>query len=222
MCLKANIAHKTQLNHLTFISDDPVEIARGKLERALKAAQALTNIEQELGLNPSSIENKTAKLESDLKGEEKAIKKIEGKTHDASKKGEFVKLEKDVDDDMNNAQNILKLIVNLEAAKFLAKQRAQDDLEKAEKRKLASSPPMILGPPVAYPPPTSGYFGGVQQPAYQPMIQSYIAGYQPQMYQGISAPSMASSPNSMLSTTVPPYQPAYQDELELQRINSGK
>lgn len=199
-----------------------MEIARGKLERALKAAQALTNIEKELGLNPSTIENKTAKLESELKGEEKTFKQMEDKTHNASKKAEFVKLEKDVDDDMNNAQNILKLIVNLEAAKFLAKQRAQDDLEKAEKRKLGSSPPMILGQPVAYPPPTSGYFGGVQQPAYQPMVQSYIAGYQPQMYQGMGALSMASSPNSMLPTAVSPYQSAYQDDLELQRINSSE
>ncbi|XP_068762673.1 uncharacterized protein [Montipora capricornis] len=213
------------------LQDDPVEMAREKLERAIKAAQALTSIEQELGLNPSTIENKTTNLESVLKSEEKTFKKMADESQDATKKTKFIKLEKDADDDMNKAENILKLIVNLEAAKFLAKQRAQDNLEEAEKRKLASSPPAILGQPVAYSvPQTVGYFGRVQQPVYQPMLQSYMAGYQPPTFQGMTSPSIASAPSTMLSpsdlasptSTVPPYQPAYQDEREIQSINAIK
>lgn len=181
-------------------ADDPVEMAREKLERAIKAAQALTGIEQELGLNPSTIENKTTNLESELKSEEKTFKKMADESQDATKKTKFIKLEKDADDDMNKAENILKLIVNLEAAKFLAKQRAQDNLEEAEKRKLASSPPVILGQPVTYSvPQTVGYFGGVQQPVYQPMLQSYMADYQPPTFQDMTSPSMASAPSTMLS-----------------------
>lgn len=208
-----------------------MEIAREKLQRAIKAAQALSGMEKELGLNPSTIEDKTSRLETELKGEEKNFKKLADEAQDPTKKAKFVKLEKDADNDVNKAENILKLIVKLEAAKYLAKERAQEEFDKAQKRKLASMPPtMILGQPASYPPHAAGYFEGVQQPAYQPMIPSSTASYQPQMFQGMSPPSLASPPNTMLSpvslagptNVVPPYQPVYQDNTEIQRINASE
>lgn len=208
--------------------DDPVEIAREKLQRAVKAAQALSGIEKELGLEPSTIENKTAKLETELHSEEKNFKKLADEAQDPAKRAKFNKFEKDADEDVKKAENILKLIVKLEAAKYLAKERAQEDLEKAEKRKMASMPQAVLGQPLSYPPQVAGYLGGIQQPVYQPAMQSYTASYQPQMFQGTS-PNMASAPNSMLSpsrltvpsTTAPVYQPTYQDNAEIQKISSS-
>ena len=196
--------------------DDPVEIAREKLQRAVKAAQALSGIEKELGLEPSTIENKTAKLETELHSEEKNFKKLADEAQDPAKRAKFNKFEKDADEDVKKAENILKLIVKLEAAKYLAKERAQEDLEKAEKRKMASMPQV------------AGYLGGIQQPVYQPAMQSYTASYQPQMFQGTS-PNMASAPNSMLSpsrltvpsATAPVYQPTYPDNAEIQKISSS-
>lgn len=131
---------------------------------------------------------------------------------------------------MNKAENILKLIVKLEAAKFLAKERAQKDLEEAEKRKLASNPAMILRQPPSYPLQAAGYYGGVQQPTYQPIMQSYTTNYPTQMFQGIRPPSMTFAPSAMLSpasfggqvSTTPPYQPASQDDMEIQRINASE
>lgn len=177
-----------------------------------------------------TVENKTANLESELKNEEKNFKKLADGVQDPTKKAKFVKLEKDADEDVNKAENILKLIVKLEAAKYLAKERAQEDLQKAERRKLASTPPMIYGQPLSYPPQAAGYFGGVQQPAYQPMIQSYTTSYQPQMFQGMSPPSIASAPSTILSpasmagqtSAAPSYQPSYQDDTEIQRINASE
>lgn len=208
--------------------DDPVEIAREKLQRAVKAAQALSSIEKELGLEPSTIENKTAKLETELHSEEKNFKKLADEAQDPAKRAKFNKFEKDADEDVKKAENILKLIVKLEAAKYLAKERAQEDLEKAEKRKMASMPQAVLGQPLSYPPQVADYLGGIQQPVYQPAMQSYTASYQPQMFQGTS-PNMASAPNSMLSpsrltvpsATAPVYQPTYPDNAEIQKISSS-
>ena len=213
--------------HSLFV-DDPVEIAREKLQRAVKAAEALSGMEKELGLEPSTIESKTSKLETELQGEEKNFKKLADETQDPAKRVKFNKFEKDADEDVKKAENILKLIVKLEAAKYLAKERAQEDLEKAEKRKMASKPQSVLGQPLSYPPQVAGYLGGIQQPVYQPAMQSYTASYQPQMFQGTS-PSMASAPNSMLPPasltvspkTAPVYRPTYPDNAEIQKINSS-
>ena len=214
---------------LYFSVEDPVEIAREKLQRAIKAAQALSGIEKELGLNPATIENKTSKLETELKSEETNFKKLADETQDQQKKAKFVKLEKDADDDVNKAENILKLIVKLEAAKFLANERAKQDLAKAQKRKMAFMPTAILGQPLSYPSQPAGYFGGIQQPIYQPPMQSYTASFQPQMFQGMS-PSMTSVPSNTLfpagiagpTNVAPPYQPGYQDNAEIQSINASK
>lgn len=210
-------------------SDDPEVIAREKLQRAIKAAQALTKIENQLGLGPSTIENKTEKLEKQLKDEEKNFKKLADQTEDKDKKQKFEKLEKVADEDVNEADSILKFIVKLEAAKYLAKERAAEELEAAQKNKIASSPQMFLGPPLAFPPQpqVAGYFGGATQPAYQPMMPSYTASYPPQMFQGMSPPSMAFAPSSAPSPVslagLTPYQPSYQDNAaELQRIKESE
>ena len=129
---------------------------------------------------------------------------------------------------MNEAESILKLIVKLEAAKYLAKERAQEELDTAQKNKIASTPQMVLGQQFPYPPQAPGYFGGMSQPAYQPMMPTYTASYPPQMYQGMSSPSVGSAP-SVLSpasfagptNAAPPYQPGYQGNTELQSINPG-
>ena len=175
-------------------------------------------------MNPSIIENKTTKLESELKNEEKNFKKLADDAQDKPKKRKFVKLEKEADDDVHTAENILKLIVKLEAAKYLAKERAQEDLDKAQKRKLASMPPVMVGQPLLFPPQDNGYFGGVQQPAYQPVIPPYTASYQPQMFQGMSPPSTVLSPASLAAPTnaAPQFQTAYKDNMEIQRINASE
>lgn len=209
-------------------ADDPEVIAREKLQRAIKAAQALTNIENQLGLGPSTIENKTEKLEKQLKDEEKNFKKLADQTEDNNKRQKFVKLEKVADEDVNEAESILKFIVKLEAAKYLAKERAHEELETAQKNKIVSNPHMFLGPPLAFPPQpqVAGYFGGVSQPAYQPVMPSYTPSYPPQMFQGMSPPSMAAAPSSVLSpvslAAQAPYQPSYQDNAELQKINASE
>ena len=130
---------------------------------------------------------------------------------------------------MNEAESILKLIVKLEAAKYLAKERAQEELGTAQKNKIASTPQMVLGQPFTYPPQAPGYFGGMPQQAYQPMMPAYTASYPTQMFQGMSPPSMGPAP-SVLSpaslagptNTAPPYQPSYQGGTELQSINSSE
>ena len=219
-----------QNHHSFFCSlDDPVVIAREKLQRAIKAATALSNIEKQLGLNPSTVEHKTEKLEKQLKDEEKNFKQLADQTENKDKKQKFVKLEKVADEDVNEAQSILKLIVKLEAAKYLAKERAQEELDTAQKNKIASAPQMVLGQPFTYPPQTAGYFGGVPPPAYRPMMPAYMANYPPQMFQGMSSPSVGPAP-SMFSpaslvgptNTAPPYQPSYQGNTELQPINASE
>ena len=205
-------------------------VAREKLQRAIKAAKALSNIENELGLSPKTIEDKTKNLENQLKDEEKNFKKLADQTEDSQKKQKFVKLEKVADEDVNQAENILKLIVKLEAAKYLAKERAHEDLVRAQKDKIASTPQMYLGSPLSYPPEAAGYFGGVSQPAYQPVMPSYTGSYQPQMFQAVAPPSMAPAltsepPPSSLpahANVGPLPQPNHQDDTELQRINSSK
>lgn len=195
----------------------------------MKAAKALSNIENQLGLNPSTVEHKTEKLEKQLKDEEKNFKQLADQTDDKDKKQKFVKLEKVADEDVNEAQSILKLIVKLEAAKYLAKERAQEELDAAQKNKIASTPQMVLGQPFTYPPQAPGYFGGMSQPAYQPMMPAYTASYPPQMFQGMSPPSVGSAP-SVLSpaslagptSATPPYQPSYQGNTELQPINPSE
>lgn len=121
------------------------------------------------------------------------------------------------------------MIVKLEAAKYLAKERAQEELDTAQKNKIASSPQMILGQPFAYPPQAPGFFGGVSQPAYQPVMPSYTASYPPQMFQGMSPPSVSSAPSSLSPASLagptnaaPPYQPGYQGNTELQPINASE
>ena len=205
-------------------------VAREKLQRAIKAAKALSNIENELGLSPKTIEDKTKNLENQLKDEEKNFKKLADQTEDSQKKQKFVKLEKVADEDVNQAESILKLIVKLEAAKYLAKERAHEDLVRAQKDKIASTPQMYLGSPLSYPPEAAGYFGGVSQPAYQPVMPSYTGSYQPQMFQTVAPPSMAPAltsepppPRLPAHANVGPLpQPNHQDDTELQRINSSK
>lgn len=121
------------------------------------------------------------------------------------------------------------MIVKLEAAKYLAKERAQEELDTAQKNKIASSPQMFLGQPFTYPPQAPRYFGGVSQPAYQPMMPAYTAGYPPQMFQGISPPSVSSTPSLLSPASLagptnmaPPYQPSYQGNTELQPINASE
>lgn len=139
-----------------------------------------------------------------------------------------MKLEKVADEDVSEAESILKFIVKLEAAKYLAKERAQEELETAQKNKIASNPQMFLGAPLTFPPQpqAAGYFGGVSQPAYQPVMPSYTTSYPPQMFQGMGPPSMASPPSSVLSPASlagpAPYQPSFQDNAELQRINASE
>ncbi|XP_022781681.1 proteoglycan 4-like isoform X1 [Stylophora pistillata] len=223
---KADAREKRQLP----LQDDPVVVAREKLQRAIKAAKALSNIENELGLSPMTIEDKTKNLENQLKDEEKSFKKLADQTEDKQRKQKFVKLEKVADEDVNQAESILKLIVKLEAAKYLAKERAHEDLVRAQKDKIASTPQMYLGPPLSYPPEAAGYFGGVTQPAYQTVMPSYTASYQPQTFQAVAPPSMAPATTSELlppslpapSNVAPLSTPHYQDNTELQRINSIK
>ena len=209
--------------------DDPVVIAREKLQRAIKAAKALSNIENQLGLNPSMVEHKTEKLEKQLKDEEKNFKQLADQTENKEKKRKFIKLEKVADEDVNEAQSILKLIVKLEAAKYLAKERAQEELDTAQKNKIASTPQMVFGQPFTYPPQATGYFGGLSQPAYQPMMPAYTASYPPQMFQGMSPLSVGSGPGVLSPTSLagptnvaPPYQPSYQGNTEVQPINPSE
>jgi len=118
------------------------------------------------------------------------------------------------------------LIVKLEAAKYLAKERAQEELDSAQKNKIASTPQMALGQPFAYPPQAPGYFGGMSQPAYQPMMPTYTASYPPQVFQGMSPPSVGPAPSVLSPASLAgatnaalSYQPGYQGNTELQSIN---
>lgn len=129
--------------------------AKEKLKNAEVASDALTNIEKEMGLDPSVAPEKTKNLTSALHSEIQKFNDIISQQNDDVKKSKFKKLEKLAEEDVNGANDVMKLIVELEVAKFFAKHRARKKLEVVLRNKITNPP----SPPVPAAPAAPGFAG---------------------------------------------------------------
>ena len=164
-------------NWIDLFAEDPVVEAQKKLENSIRAAKALTNIEKELGTDPAFIEQKTGKLKKELGSEMKNINKLESQQDEPSKKSKYKNMKDVVKEDMKEAQSILSLIVKLEAAKYLANERARQKLVQVQRNRINKTPPL---PAVsAVPPQPTNQF---QPPYMPPMLPSYVSSYQSSSY----------------------------------------
>ncbi|XP_032236747.2 proteoglycan 4 [Nematostella vectensis] len=165
---------KRQLNQ-----DDKVAQAKAKLQHAEKASDVLTSMEKEMGLDPSTAEEKTKNLTSVLKDEMSKFKDLINKQDDSVKKEKFEKLEKLAEEDVKGTNDVMKLIVELEVAKYFAKQRARQKLELAVRDRINNPPSRPYASQFADAPPVSPY-GPMM--GYMPQYQhQYNMPYSPQM-----------------------------------------
>ena len=178
-----------------------VEKAKAKLQNALRAAKALGGIEKEMGLDPNAIEQKTAHLKDDLAKEEQKYKEEElSDDIEQDKRAKLKQYSEYAKKDMKEADSILSLIVKLEAAKYIAAERAREELQKAERSQIQSAP--VAPPSAVYPaPPANG-------PYQAPYQSSYMPQYQPQFAPSTLAQQSPFSPSSPLG----PYSGSFNDQ----------
>ena len=149
-------------------SEEQVIHAKAKLQNAVEASDALTSIEKEMGLNPAGAPANTRNLTTALHSEIDKFKDIISKQNDDVKKSKFKKLEKLAEEDVKGANSVMRLIVELEVAKFFAKHRARKKLELALRDRITTppSPPQYQAPAG-----TTGYggtgYGGMEMNPYQ-------------------------------------------------------
>lgn len=142
-----------------------------------------------MGLDPNAIEQKTIHLKDDLSKE--MTKYREEELSDDMNEEKRAKLKQYSDfakKDMKEADSILSLIVKLEAAKYIAAERAREELQKAERSQIHSPPVLPQSPSYIAPTPV----GPVQSP-YQSPDQPQ---YHPQMVPSTPAQQSTFTPSS--------------------------
>lgn len=121
-----------------------------------------------MGLDPSIAPLKTKNLTSELHNEIDKFKDIITHQDDSVKRSKFQKLEKLAEEDVKGANDVMKMIVELEVAKYFAKNRARKKLELAMRSKI-SKPSNQIQPAPEWTP-------------YQGMMPNYMPQFQDQPY----------------------------------------
>lgn len=150
-----------------------------------------------MGLDPAIAPSQTKNLTSALHNEINKFKDIISHQDDTVKRSKFHKLEKLAEEDVKGANDVMKLIVELEVAKFFAKDRARKKLELAMRDNIATPPAPAPPPAVSnyiqpyqdqgytpyapFPPPSIAPFNSFPQipPSSNPLVGQFMDNMQP-------------------------------------------